>query len=492
MSEKIEKSDARKSPAIIKYQDSGPPTLHLKKCKLTVEDEDRRVYEFIFDQDVIAIGSQDDNDLVIPDPTISKYHARIIQEPEGYIYILQDMNSTNGSFINRVKVREAYLRHGCAIHFGKVQVKFHTLDEKVEITPSFRDTFGDIVGKSIKMREIFGILEKISPTGATVIIEGETGTGKEVIARTLHEKSLRAKEPFIVFDCGAVPKDLIESELFGHEKGSFTGAIMTRQGLFEMAQNGTLFLDEIGELSLELQPKLLRALEHREIRRVGSNKPIKVDVRLIAATNKNLDEEVKKGRFREDLFYRLSVVHIHLPPLRERKEDIPLLIKHFLRVGQFNQGSEGEPRIKGIHEEALGSIMEYDWPGNIRELLNVIERACSFAEGEFRQVEDISSHITGLRSGMMKTEARDREPQTMPLRMGTLKYRKNFKDAKEELVKKFEREYLEIILKKNNFNISNAAKEAQIDRKYLRKLITKYEIRTPRDLINREKEENGI
>jgi transcriptional regulator with GAF, ATPase, and Fis domain len=229
------------------------------------------------------------------------------------------------------------------------------------------------------MRELYAVIEKIAPTGATVIIEGETGTGKEVVAQTIHKLSPRAGSSMMVFDCGAVPKNLIESELFGHEKGSFTGAIMTRQGLFEMAHGSTLFLDELGELPSELQPKLLRALEQREIRRVGATRSLKVDVRIIAATNRQLEEEVRSGRFRQDLFYRLSVVRLFLPPLRERTDDIPLLVESFLADHAYNKLPDGSRKCTRISAAALDLMAAYKWPGNVRELVNAVERAVSFA-----------------------------------------------------------------------------------------------------------------
>ena len=480
-------------PTKIAYISGRPAALHLRKCKLVLEREDGQSSEYIFDQSNIALGAMEDNDLVLEDDTVSRYHCRIYQNESAYL--LQDLDSTNGTFINRVRIKEAYLKPGCTVTIGKTDVRFQSLDERVEIMPSNREAFGDIVGKSIRMREIFGILEKIGPTGVTVVIEGETGTGKEVVARTVHQTSNRAKGPFIVFDCGAVPENLIESELFGHEKGSFTGAIMARQGLFEMAQGGTIFLDELGELSLDLQPKLLRALEQREVRRVGSNKSIKIDVRVIAATNRNLEEEVKAGRFREDLFYRLSVVRLVLPPLRERREDIPLLVKHFLRSASFNR-EDGRVRIKGISRDALDCQMNYHWPGNVRELINAIERACSFAETEYIQPEDLPEHIsgigiisrrasTGAETERQAAETTGQVPMGVPLGLpeggesGTvmpLGLSKTFKEAKEEWVSTFERDYISNLLRRNGSNISHAAKEAEIDRKYFRKLMKKYEL----------------
>src|SRR6185436_8455528 len=257
------------------------------------------------------------------DDTVSRYHCRITQEDNGYVLI--DQRSTNGTFINKVRIREAFLKPGSIVSVGQSQLRFNAREEEVEIVPSRADHCAGLIGGNPRMREIYAILEKIAPTATTVVIEGETGTGKEVVAQTLHSLSPRARGELVVFDCGAVPPNLIESELFGHEKGSFTGAVMTRQGLFEQADGGTLFLDELGELPLDLQPKLLRALEQREVRRVGATKPHKVDVRIIAATNRDLESEVKAGRFRQDLFYRLSVLPIDLSPLRERAEDIAAL-----------------------------------------------------------------------------------------------------------------------------------------------------------------------
>ncbi len=457
-------------PTKIAYISGRPSTLELRKCKLLMERADGTPMEYIFDQPSVSIGASDDNDVVCDDETVSRYHCRIIQEPDAYV--IQDNTSTNGTFVNRVRVREAFLKPGCTLTVGKTDIRFQSLDERVEIQPVNRDRFGRIVGTSVRMREIFGILEKIAPSGVTVVIEGETGTGKEVVARTIHEASTRSEKPFVVFDCGAVPENLIESELFGHEKGSFTGAIVSRQGLFEVAQGGTIFLDELGELSMDLQPKLLRALEQREIRRVGSNKPVKIDVRVIAATNRNLADEVKAGRFREDLFYRLTVVRLILPPLRERKEDLPHLIKHVLERGNFNRDDAGNARVRGFSREALDAMMGYTWPGNVRELVNVIERACAYTEFDFISLEDLPENISGI--GVVRRRPLLDNP-THKIRLEKM-VDKPFKEAKEEWLSSFERDYIVNLLKRNSYNISHAAKEADIDRKYFRKLMKKYDI----------------
>src|SRR5690348_15461870 len=279
-------------PTKVSYLDRGP-TLHLRRCMLQVADDP--VQEWTFDKEEIRIGSMDDNDIVLSDDTVSRYHCRIIQDDTSYILI--DNRSTNGTFVNKVRVREAFLKPGSVIGVGQSQLKFNAKEEEVQIVPSRETRCGRLIGGNAKMREIYSIIEKIAPTATTVVIDGETGTGKEVVAQTIHDLSPRSRGELVVFDCGAVPPNLIESELFGHEKGSFTGAMMTRTGLFEQADGGTLFLDELGELPLDLQPKLLRALEQREVRRVGSAKAAKVDVRIIAATNRNLEDEVRAGRF---------------------------------------------------------------------------------------------------------------------------------------------------------------------------------------------------
>jgi DNA-binding NtrC family response regulator len=450
-------------PTKIAYVDGRPQTLHLRKARLLVQPGSPFERELMFDQAVITIGTLEDNDVVLEDDTVSRNHCRIVQEDDSYVLV--DLESTNGTFINGVQIRQAYLEPGLVMSVGNTQIRFSSIDEEVPVTPSESEKFGEIVGRSLKMREIFGILEKIAPTSATVIIEGETGTGKEVVARTIHQMSERANKELIVFDCGAVPENLIESELFGHEKGSFTGAIMTRKGLFEMAQGGTIFLDELGELALDLQPKLLRVLEQREVRRVGSNKALPVNVRVIAATNRDLAQEVADGRFREDLFYRLSVVRIELPSLRDRREDIPLLVRHFL-AQDFNQNENGQPIIRDVDADAMKALENYSWPGNVRELVNVVERACSFAESDRMTVDDLPAYITGAEPppsvpGAQVTDAGIELDIPDKAALTELP----FKEAKEEWITSFERDYILDLLTRHGGNISQASREADIDRK---------------------------
>ena len=464
----------------ITYIDGRPATITLRRCKLVVAREGQ-VEERLFDKDVIHIGAMEDNDLVLEDETVSRNHCRIFVE--GDQYLIEDLDSTNGTFVNRVRIREAFLRPDVVITLGKTEIRFQPFDERVRIIPAETDRYGEIIGRDRKMREIYAILEKIAPTDATVVVEGETGTGKDVVARSIHQFSKREGGPFMVFDCGAVPENLIESELFGHEKGSFTGAHQTRQGVFEMANGGTVFLDELGELQLDLQPKLLRVLEQREVKRIGGTKPIKVDVRIVAATNRNLEEEVRAGRFREDLFYRLTVVRLVLPPLRERREDVRLLARHFLENGHFNRDRDGHRRITQFAPGVLDRLSQYDWPGNVRELHNVIERAVSFAEGDTVELADVPEHIAWPRGAPRDFDSETDVSIPLPDFRAT-ELEGTFKDAKERWVASFERDYIAGLLKKNNGNISHAAREAEIDRKYFRKLMKKYGITAQDDELD--------
>jgi len=355
----------------------------LRRGKLVVVSGSDLQKTFSIEGKEVTIGSQGDNHCVLNDPTVSRHHAAIEETEEGYV--LRDLGSTNGTFLSGILIKEAYLEYGSIIGLGNTRLQFVPLEETVEIPPSQEHYFGDVFGGSVEMKRIFTMLKKISPTDITVTIEGETGTGKELVARAIHSRSHRAKGPFVVIDCGSISKSLIESELFGHEKGAFTGATQARRGAFEMANGGTIFIDEIGELSSEMQPKLLRVLEQREVKRLGGNEIFKVNVRVIAATNRDLVSEVQKGRFREDLFYRISVVKIHLPPLREKREDIPFLAQEFSR--EFSEQYSGGADV-AVSAEALEILRHYHWPGNVRELRNVITRAMAMGNGKALRPRD--------------------------------------------------------------------------------------------------------
>lgn len=354
----------------IRAKDEKSFPFYVLRGKLVVLSGPDKGKTLVLDQPELTIGSKDENHLILSDPTVSRKHAALTESAG--VYVIRDLNSTNGTYLDGVLIREAVLEFGRTITLGETQIRFVPFQEKIEVYPSSKNAFGDVYGQSIQMRNIFGILEKVVPTDVTVILEGETGTGKELLARAIHTHSARSEGPFVVFDCGSIAENLVESELFGHEKGAFTGAIYSRQGVFEMARGGTLFLDEIGELASDLQPKLLRVLETREVKRLGGSETRRVDFRLVAATHRDLALEVKEGRFREDLFYRLSVLRLRIAPLRERKEDIPLITQQLLRNLTIEYKTSTAPEVT---RETLEILNSYDWPGNIRELRNVLSRA---------------------------------------------------------------------------------------------------------------------
>jgi DNA-binding NtrC family response regulator len=349
----------------------------------------------------VRIGAGAPNDVVLEDPHASRFHCELRRTDEGWL--LRDLGSLNGTRVGDVAIKEGVLQPGAVISVGATKIRFLADEGNLdEVVASPQQRFGAVVGKSLRMREVFAVLERISPTDLTVLIGGETGSGKDVIARAIHAESSRAKKPFVVFDCAAVAPNLIESELFGHVKGAFTGAMESRDGAFVRADGGTLFLDEIGELSLDLQPKLLRALEQRTVRPVGGGKEIPVDVRIIAATHRNLEQAVRDGKMRQDLFFRLSVVTVQVPALRHRAEDLPLLVEAVLL--QLD-------KPLGIAPETMQILERYDWPGNVRELRNVIESAAAVCDSE--QIE--ARHLM-----FFKPRRRDPTMEKLPLAGKTL------------------------------------------------------------------------
>ncbi|MFH1130878.1 MAG: sigma 54-interacting transcriptional regulator [Pseudomonadota bacterium] len=341
----------------------SPAALEYRSGLLVVTQPDGKSFDYKIDLPLTRIGSAPNNDVTVFDPSVSRYHCEIRHTNEGFV--LRDLGSTNGTIVDNLRVREAFLLDEVELQLGRTSLRFIPGKEtRVDASKDVR--FGKLVGRSQSMRDIFGILEKVAATDLTVTVQGETGTGKDLVARAVHDASPRKNAPFIVFDAGAVASNLIESELFGHEKGAFTGATDQRKGAFELADGGTLFIDEIGELALELQPKLLRALEQREIQRVGGSNRIQVDVRVICATNRSLVEEVKDGCFRDDLYFRISVVVLSLPPLRDRREDTEMLVEAILK--------EANPPMTAT-PEAVSVLQNHDWPGNVRELRNVLDAA---------------------------------------------------------------------------------------------------------------------
>ncbi len=467
MSDETKDATAQAAPIdfdtqLLNVEGADKDVVFQRKCQLVVLSSSAKGKKLDLNRPLTKIGKKEDNDLVLDEKTVSRNHVEIVQTEDSYL--LKDLGSTNGTFINDIRVKEAYLTPGDIIRLGTVRAEFVAFDEKVQIEPSTKMEFGPLLGRSRRMRQIFSLLEKISPTNATILIEGETGTGKDLVARAAHLNSPRKNKPFVVFDCSAVAQNLIESELFGHVKGSFTGAVGTRKGAFEEAHGGTIFLDEIGELAIDLQPKLLRALEQREIKKVGSNESNPIDVRVVCATNRNLKKEVSENRFRQDPYYRLSVVKINLPPLRERPDDIPFLIEKLLASGRFNVDAEGKLKITRVEDDALKMFTRYQWPGNVREMVNILERIVPMVDGNVITGKDVSFIFEEM-------EREEEATERMSVDMGL-----PFKEAKQKIVESFEKDYLAALLRRNNYNISKTAREAGIDRKHIRNLLKKYGI----------------
>jgi DNA-binding NtrC family response regulator len=313
------------------------------------------------------------------------------------------------------------------------------------------------------MQEVFSLITKVASSNASILIQGESGTGKELVARAIHYNSRRKEGPFIAVNCAAIPKELMESELFGHVKGSFTGAIADKKGKFELADGGSIFLDEIADLDISLQAKILRALQEREFERVGGTQPIRVNIRLIAATNKDLSRAMKEGTFREDLFYRLSVIPLRIPPLRERKEDIPVLAEHFLK----RYAQENEKEIKGISPQAMQALLAYDWPGNVRELENCMERAVVMAEVDRIRLADLP---LALQNGQVEEEP---TPQEGSRNLISLQLGRTLREV--------EREYILRTLKEMGGNRTRAAEVLGISVRGLRDKLKEYAYRPSQD-----------
>ena len=417
----------------------------------------------------LTVGKAPDNDLVLPDDTVSRHHCELERTPTGII--VRDLGSTNHTRVGRTAVREAVIESGSTIVVGSVELLLRGEPNRTQVLPSEATSFGEALGTSLSMRQIFGVLERIAPTDASVLLEGETGTGKDVLARSIHQISARKDQPFVVVDCGAVSYNLIESELFGHERGAFTGAVAARQGAFEIAGRGTVFLDEVGELPLDVQPKLLRVLESGEFRRVGGNKPLHAEARIVAATKRNLKEEVERGKFREDLYFRLSVVPITVPPLRTRREDVPALVEQFLDLARKRDPSA---TAISLTRETVSALAAHDWPGNVRELRNVLDRAIYIAAaGGEREIRLVDLPVSpGSISGG--------HPSAVNAGYPAFDSEKSYREIRSDFESEFERRYVAWLLDRHSGNISAAAREAKMDRKHLYDLARKRGLRGDR------------
>ena len=398
------------------------------------------------------IGAHQGNDLVIDHATVSRFHLEILADEQGYR--VRDLGSTNGTFIDGIRVCDAYLPQQAMLRLGEVSLSFALTAEEEELPTSAREDFFGVVGRSPAMRELFAMLERAAPTDATVLVEGESGTGKERVAAAVHQASHRAAGPFVVLDCAAVPANLMESELMGHERGAFTGADSRKNGRAREASGGTLFLDEIGELPLEMQPKLLRVLESKQVRRLGGTTTETVDFRLVAATNRDLAREVNRGAFREDLYYRLAVVQVKVPALRERPEDLRLLVRHFVDLF-LEDPRRAQEILRGISEENWRRLEGLPWSGNVRELRNFIERTLILSGGPIN-----SEYIPDRQQPAASAASIDLD--------------RPFSQHKAAVIAAFEQAYLKGQLALHDNNVSAAARASGMDRMNFKRLLRKY------------------
>lgn len=394
----------------------------------------------------VLVGSTPDCDIVVNDPYVSRRHCALNMTERGVV--VRDLGSRNGIWVQGVRVYEALIPAGGGVQMGGLSLTVDVTAEPTRMMLSSGTSFGEAVGKSVAMRLLFARLEKAAKTDEPVLLLGESGTGKELLARALHEASTRNRGPFVVFDCAAVSPQLVESELFGHEKGSFTGAHSARTGLVDAARGGTLFLDEIGELPLDLQPKLLRMLEAKTVRPVGSNEPHSADVRIVAATHRDLPLRVSAGEFRADLYYRLAVAEVRIPALRDRREDIPLLVERILAA------RNPPATIADLPPNTMPMLTAHNWPGNVRELRNMLARIMLF------QANDI---LEALPASERPTET----PQDVSLDIP-------YHAAKEAILSDFDRRYAAAQLKAHGGNVSSAARAMGVSRQFLHKLIGQY------------------
>jgi len=386
-----------------------------------------------------SVGTQPSCALVLTDTSVSRVHLWFEASPTQVV--VHDQGSKNGSYCRGIRFEKADARAGMQIRIGRTELLLvPTQLRRSGVGLSSAGRFGALIGSSVPMRHAFALLERAAPTDIPILVTGETGTGKEECARAIHDASARAQKPFVVCDLSCVAPSLFESELFGHERGAFTGAVSSRPGVFERANGGTLFLDELGAVPLELQPRLLRAVENSEVKRLGANKPVQVDVRIVAATHLSLEDEMAAKRFRADLYHRFAVVKVELPPLRARLEDLPGLCDAILKTMGCDRSV--------LPPDGLSLLAGYSWPGNVRELRNVLER-----------VVNVGPETLLERFAEQRAAAAERGP---------------FKEARQRVVDAFEREYLVDLMKRNGDNVTHAAKAAGIDRVSLYRLLKKH------------------
>jgi DNA-binding NtrC family response regulator len=421
------------------------------RCQVVVVDGPDRGRACRLGEAEVEIGTGAACGLVLSDDRVSARHLAVRSDASRFA--VRDLGSTNGTWYEGSRIAEVTVPAGTTLLVGRTALRIEPEAQPLDLPPSQARRFGELVGESLAIREVFAVLERVAASDATVLVEGETGTGKELVARALHEASPRRRGPFVAVDCGALPEGLLESELFGHVRGAFTGAAQPRNGMIVRADRGTLFLDELGRISPTVQARLLRVLEERVVRPLGGDSERAVDVRVIAASRDDVDAEVAAGRFRPDLLYRLAVVRVGLPPLRTRREDLAILIRELLRR-------------RGFADEApsgsnLDRLIAHGWPGNVRELRNVIDRAIALAPGAQRFADlviriDPSQHDVAAGDGLAVRS-------DLP-----------YAEAKALVLHELERRYLADVLARTHGNLSAASRESGIDRKHLRTLARKH------------------
>jgi DNA-binding NtrC family response regulator len=422
----------------------GVATRRLHGCELSVVRGPDKGKKVSVTTQRFRVGALPGNELTLTDPAVSGHHFELLLEADGYR--LRDLGSKNGTFVGDLRVRDVLLPDKAHIDIGDTRIRFRTGGADIDVPASPKLGFGPLVGGSLAMRELFAELARIAEHGSTVLITGETGTGKELVAEALVEAGPRAKKPMVVVDCSALAPNLVEGELFGYEKGAFTGAITARAGAFERADGGTVFLDEVGELPLDLQPRLLRVLERREVKRLGGPAPKKIDIHIIAATHRTLEEQVNQGTFRADLFYRLSVVNVRVPALRARPDDVEILARHFLEALP-----NADARV--LDAATLERFRRHPWPGNVRELRNAIERLVVGSEPLGPAALDAPSSAAGA---------------------GPVDLATPFRVQKDRLVRDFEHRYAKALLEHSPGNIARAARKAGLDRMAVIKLLARH------------------
>jgi transcriptional regulator with GAF, ATPase, and Fis domain len=451
--------------------ETGAAVRRIRKLRVTAldgPDASVRGRVWTFARDEVRVGSSPDVDVPLLDPSVSREHVAIRLGPYGFS--ITDLASTNGTFVGDLRVERVSIVDDVLLRAGKTTLRLEPLAETVEQEISPRARFGRMLGASAAMREVFAMLERVATTDLTVLVEGETGTGKELAAEGLHEASGRQGE-FVAVNCGAIPRELIESELFGHERGAFTGAVRERTGAFLGAQRGTLFLDEVGELALDMQAKLLRALERREVKPVGSDRAVPVDVRVVAATNRNLAREVAANRFRQDLYYRLAVVIVHVPPLRTRLDDLRLLVDAIQDELGRRRAAAGQPPLTRLDETAIALLSRYDFPGNVRELRNIVERWAVLGATAAPGDPTVTAPALATPSPAATAALESDEPLSSLVALP-------YHEAKDAWTERFDRAYVEQILKRSGGNVSKAARDAGVDRRHLQRLMVRFGVRS--------------